>query len=100
MNDMETSVNPPKNQEAEQIMKIGDVMRFGSNFEFEAIDEDDNPIGMRLIPAGTTCIIEAEPKDGWVSISIANKDWKEEWGVNDILDILVEEADLKGIPHE
>jgi hypothetical protein len=75
-------------------MKTGDAMQFKADFEFEAIDEDDNPIGMRIIPAGTPCTIESEPKDGWVSILIADKDWKEEWGVNDILNVLVEEDDL------
>lgn len=77
-------------------MKEHDIVTLGADNEFEAIDDNDNPIGMRVIPAGTKCtIISMTGADkGWVTVEFSEEDWKEEWGDNEIMDIPVFEVPL------
>jgi len=75
-------------------MKNGDVAKLKTDYEFEAVDEDANAIGMRTIPAGTECIIIDAELNGWVYVSFSDEVWQEGWGVNDFLSVLVEELEV------
>jgi hypothetical protein len=77
-------------------MKNGDVAKLKTDYEFEAIDEDDNAIGMRTIRAGTECTINdaKELEHGWVDVSFSDGVWQEDWGVNDFLGVLAEELEV------
>lgn len=77
-------------------MKKGDVARLKVDYEFEAIDDEDKSIGMRTILAGTECTI-TDTKDleqGWVEISFSDDVWREDLGLNDFLNTLVEELEV------
>lgn len=78
-------------------MKEHDIVQFKVDSEFEAIDENDNPIGMRTIPKGTkaTIVSDSGISTGWVTLEFGEENWKEDWGVYDVLDFLVEE--LEGV---
>jgi hypothetical protein len=81
-------------------MKEQDIVLFKNDFEFEAIDENDNPIGMRTIPKGTKATVVSDStrrwiigpglSTGWVTLNFDEENWKGEWGINDVLDIPVE----------
>jgi len=78
-------------------MKENDIVAFKADFEFEAIDDDQNPIGMRILPKGTQCTIVCDTglSKGWVTVEISDDIWKvDEWGVNELLEIPVNELDL------
>ena len=72
-------------------MKENDIVQLKTDYEFEAIDENDNPIGMRTIPKGTKCTIMTEPYKGWVDVEFENEVWQDDWGVNDVLAVMVDE---------
>jgi hypothetical protein len=74
-------------------MNKNDSVQFTEDFEFEAM-ADDNPIGFRTIPKGTRARID-HVYNGYVSLSIADSVWQEEWGDNDQpLDVEIEVLEL------
>jgi len=77
-------------------MKEHDVVKFKGDFEFEAIDSDDNPIGMRTIPKDTKCTIVSDTglSKGWVIVEFKDETWDKDWGVNDLLEIPVNELEV------
>lgn len=78
-------------------MKENDIVAFKEDFEFEAYNEYDNPIGMRLLPKGTQCTVVCDKglSKGWVTVEFSDETWKEEeWGTNELLEIPVDELDL------
>jgi hypothetical protein len=72
-------------------MKENDIAELKEDLEFEAIDDDGNPIGMRIIPKGTKCKLISNEEKGWVDVAFNDDVWQEAWGVNDYMAILVEE---------
>lgn len=74
--------------------------KFGKDFEFEGYDDHENAIGMFTLPAGTRCTIESDEKNGWVDVMVLEEDWKEEWGIRDLMGVLVEEASLQPYSKE
>lgn len=81
-------------------MKEHDIVQLKADYEFEAIDDNDNPIGMKVIPAGTKCTIVSmtSADNGYVTVEFSKEDWKEEWGAFDVLDIPIFEVPLEVIP--
>ena len=78
-------------------MKENDIVAFKEDFEFEAIDDGQNPIGMRTLPKGTqgTIVCATGISKGWVTVEFSDESWKEEeWGVNELLEIPVDEITL------
>lgn len=76
-------------------MKEKDIVQFVEDFEFEAMVDDD-PIGFRTIPKGTRATID-HVYTGYVSLTIKDTDWKEDWGDND-QPLDVETNVLKKVP--
>ncbi len=78
-------------------MKEHDIVELETDFEFEAINNRDKPIGFRTIPKGTraTIISASQISKGWVTIEFPQEEWKKEWGAFDVLEVPIFEVPLK-----